>query len=424
MTVQRGILRIGVTGASGYVGRAVVAAAGRAGLSVVAIGRRAAPKGIEWRHSDLTRRPDDDLLAGLDAVVHLAADTAQRLPAGGDPERAYAEALARQAAERGIPLVFASSQAASAEAPSAYGRNKHAIERVIAEFGAISIRPGLVVGGDESGLFGLLCAFVRRSPLLPKLLPAPAVQPVHVDDLARALLRACELPQLRGRTLAVAGPPMPFDALLGAIATQRLRTCRVFVPAPVPLLRLLLRGLRPILGEGFSSDRFDSLLRLPPLHAEADLRTLDLSLRSPSDALDRRGRPTRRWLREAQALSRAMLRRPAPFGLLRRYPRMLRACGVDGPLELPPGLLALPLCLAALDAPSRRPAAGVGTLAWRMGMVLRLAEAEPDLAADFLGPRARGGRWRVLGGLSSAILSELAARCLAPLARYWWRRHA
>ncbi|MGQ0800640.1 MAG: NAD-dependent epimerase/dehydratase family protein [Pseudomarimonas sp.] len=413
--------RIGISGASGYVGTALLAAVRRAGDTPVAIGRKAPDAATEWRFSLLENAPADDLLHGLDALLHLAADTRGELSVNDEQEVSHAVALARQAAARGIPMLFVSSQAASASAPGAYGRNKWAIEAAIASLGAISIRPGLVVGGPERGLFGLLCGVVRRSPLLPTLLPAPQVQPVHIDDLTQALLRASHRKDLAGRCLAIAGPPMPFHTLLAAIATQRLRRQRLFLPLPGGLLRLMLRILRPLLGPAFSPQRFDSLLRLPRMQCEADLQTLGMTLRHPATLLERRSGSKRRWLREAQALSCAMLGRAASFSVMRRYSRLLPRMGVVAPLDLPPILLRWPVMLAALDTPASRRAASTGSLAWRMGVLLQLAEADPQRAADFLGAPTASGLLIAIRDLLRATGSAVLLQSLAPLAKRLWR---
>ncbi len=414
--------RIGITGASGYVGQALISAAQRGGDTVVVLGRRQFDPALEWRHCELESPPAPDLLAGLDALIHLAADTQSLLQPAGGKEIVHALALAQQAARLRIPMVFVSSQAAAASAPSAYGRTKHAIEDAVRASGATVIRPGLVVGGSERGLFGLLCAAVRWSPVLPHLLPTPRVQPLHVEDLAQALLIASQRPDLSGRSLAVAGPPMAFDELLARIAKQRLRVWRWLLPVPSAPLRLLLRLLAPVLGPTFSVQRFDSLLRLPAMDCATDLSTLGLCLRSPNTLFERRGTATRLWLREAQALSQALLDAPASADLLRRYPRLLLRCDVTDPLPIPALLLALPVCLAALDAPDTRHTAAIGSLPWRMGVMLRLAEADPSQTPRFLGRRSGQSRWNVVIDLISAGSSELLRRCIAPWVRRLWRQ--
>src|ERR1700694_2268657 len=74
--------RVAVTGASGFIGRALVATLARRGDVVRAIVRdpkRATfPPGVEVRQLDLMREPDSvavKAFEGLDAVVHLAGES-------------------------------------------------------------------------------------------------------------------------------------------------------------------------------------------------------------------------------------------------------------------------------------------------------------------------------------------------------------
>lgn len=84
MPVRRGYLgkmkKVAVTGASGFVGRAIVAALAKRGDAVLALGRSASiedlPQGVRTARFD----PNDtklhpELFEGLDAVVHLAGET-------------------------------------------------------------------------------------------------------------------------------------------------------------------------------------------------------------------------------------------------------------------------------------------------------------------------------------------------------------
>ena len=59
----------------------------------------------------------------------------------------------------------------------------------------IVLRPGLVYGPGSRGLYGRMRGMVERLPVLPLLGGGAApVQPIHVDDLCRAILRALEMP--------------------------------------------------------------------------------------------------------------------------------------------------------------------------------------------------------------------------------------
>jgi dTDP-6-deoxy-L-talose 4-dehydrogenase (NAD+) len=77
----RPITRIAVTGASGFLGRHVLAALSRADLDVVAHARTRRPDHgaahrLRWSHFDIARAPDDafDRLHRPDIVIHLAWD--------------------------------------------------------------------------------------------------------------------------------------------------------------------------------------------------------------------------------------------------------------------------------------------------------------------------------------------------------------
>ena len=408
-------MRVGVTGASGYIGRELQAVL-PPGWSVVALGRRGTPPGQAWRACDLREPPPEGLLDGLDAVVHLAADTGAGDVAPGQ-EIAFALSLARAARERGIPLVFVSSQAASPDAPTPYGRTKAAIEAAVLPIGAVAIRPGLVYGGAEAGLFGALCALLRRLPFRPRLGPAPPVQPIHVRDLYRAILDEAAMRGLDGRVLCVADEPVAFDAVLAAIARDRLRCLRVPVPVPVGLLRFALRVAEPVMGPRMGPGRLDSLLRLPAMDTARDLALLGIAPRALSEGMSRTGGPRRGLLREGHALARAMLGSVATRpGILRRYVRALAAHSHRHALLLHPALLAFPALLASLDrAPARRDMAG-GDLAWRMEAMCRLCEADPALAPTFLGA-VEQGRSAALAGFARAAVAEAAARGLHPVAR-------
>ena len=409
-------MRVGVTGANGYIGSELDRAL-PPGWSIVSLGRRPGNPAREWRHCDLRETPPPGLLSGLDAVVHLAADTGGGTVAPAQ-EMAFASGLASLASDRGIPCVFVSSQAASPQAPTDYGRIKASIEASILPAGAVAIRPGQVYGGAERGLFGTLCAMMRRLPFRPRLFPSPRVQPIHVQDLGRAIFAAVAMPGLRGRVLRIAGDPVSFDAFLAAIARNRLRRVRIPLPIPVGLLRLALRVARRITGRGMDPARLDSLLLLPAMDCAADMALLGVQPRALADGMSYSGTPRRRLLREGHALARALLGPSwrARGAVLRRYVRMLAANGHCEALALHPLLLGCPLMLASLDRPQVRQSMQAGNLAWRLESMCRLCEADPGLAAAFLGS-AEQGRAAAFLDFVRAGAAEAGARVLHPFAR-------
>ncbi|MDT5037800.1 MAG: hypothetical protein QOE03_2985 [Micromonosporaceae bacterium] len=202
-------VRVAVTGASGFCGRAVATAAADRGATVVCLGRRPGPVG-SYRYWDATRDGPD--LSGVEVVVHCAA-------AVGDPgSRRSADAAFRAVnvdgtarlldAADGRPVVWVSS--ASVYDPrvdrslvgedhpiggqrNAYGRSKAAGERLALRAGAVVLRPRAVYGPGDPHLVPRLRGRVRAG-ILP--LPGPDVplSLTAVENLADACLAAFDWP--------------------------------------------------------------------------------------------------------------------------------------------------------------------------------------------------------------------------------------
>jgi nucleoside-diphosphate-sugar epimerase len=395
--------RIGVTGATGYIGRAVVGMLRRHGDLPVVIGRRSVGR-MEHRMADLRQPVPAGLTSGLDAVIHLAAQTGQGDLVTAEAEVAFAQALFNDAAHEGCRIVFVSSQTASPEAPGDYGRVKHAIEGLALGHSGIVVRPGLVYGGAAAGLYGLLVRVVKLSPVIPDIRPRPIVNPVHVEDLAAVLVDASRLDG--PATIPVAGPPISFGDFLAAIANHRLAIRRPRMAVPAALLRGGLVAAQPLLGPAFSPARLDSLLRLPPARATGALREPGIVLRTLQQGLIQ-GVPGRRQvLREGFLLARAVVGARPPASLLRRYARMLERAAV----EPHPGLSGLHRWLVTgLDTPSSRSQAPAGSIAWRFDLATRLAECEPRLAGHFIA--LRGSVLHRVGSLLAFVNAAFLEAC-------------
>lgn len=318
-----------ITGAAGYLGEVVSRAALAAGWRVTAAARRdPGLPGADWMPYDL-RRPPAQLPGDLDAVLHLAAETrSETLPdLIAEVDEVAAAAALRAALPTGCRFVFVSSQSAAPGAPTRYGRVKAAIEALCDGPHDRIVRPGLVYGGAEKGLFGRLCALGRALPVVPALWPSPKVQPIHVEDLAIALLRIAERQGGAARFDLGSPEPVTFTAFWAGLVRHRLR--RPAIPLPVP--RFALEIAAPLLRRlGVETDRITALYALKPLETRDSLARLSLGLRPLTDGLHPCGRGRRRRL---AAEGRAAFRR---FGLshpgngaLRRYLRAVEAYGGD-----------------------------------------------------------------------------------------------
>jgi NADH dehydrogenase len=406
-------MKVLVTGAGGYIGRRVASLLHSEGDEVVAATRQPLD-GMGWCPFDLSRPEAVTVPVGTDLVLHLAADTSGHARITPADEVASARALVAQARAAGARLVFVSSQTAREDSPTDYGRIKWEIEREFLAAGGTVVRPGQVYGGASRALFGTLVSLVRRLPVLPALVPAPNIQPVHVDDLAQAVVRAGKMQGIGARVLRVAAPqPLPFTEFLRAIARHRLRRTRLFLPIPAVLVTAARRASFHRIP---ALERLGSLLSLPPMQTGEDLARLGLELRSLEQGM-RRGRGRRRALvSESRALLAYVLGEPPGGELVRRQVRAVQALRAARPLALPGWAIGRPWLLRLFDD-SARP--GEATeLAWRLDCATALAEASPQGARRFLRHGRPSGLLRAFVGLSTAVFSELAGRIL----RAVWRR--
>jgi len=261
-------MRILVTGASGFVGRALVQDLAEQGHRVRAAMRQPADifaRAVEVvAVSDLARplewRP---LLADIDAVVHLAgiahigSDVADDLY--DRVNRAATAALAAAAARDRIRrLIFVSSIRAQAgpaadhplteaDAPhpvDAYGRSKLAAEQAIrdADLPFTILRPALIYGPGVKGNLADLVRLARS----PWPLPFGALRNrrslLGRDNLVTAIHLALATPATLNETYVVADPaPLTMAEIVAALRAGLGRGPRL-VPVPPFLLALALRA--------------------------------------------------------------------------------------------------------------------------------------------------------------------------------------
>ncbi|WP_431145291.1 NAD-dependent epimerase/dehydratase family protein [Pseudomonas alvandae] len=415
-------MKLVITGATGYIGQRLAALAAASGHEVICATRQPCPARYTWLPYDL-RGPAPDFPVGTQALIHLAADTSNTAHRDADDEVRAAQALIERAHQGSAKFIFISSQTAEATAPSVYGRTKWRIEQQVLAAGGAVIRPGQVYGGPERGLFGLLSGMVRRSPFIPILVPAPCVQPIHVDDLAASILAVVERDDMRAEILNLgAVQPIAFGRFLMSIATHRARTTRLPIPVPVVLLRLLRRSLGQSLSTKVGLERMFSLIQLPPMDSERSLQRIGIALRPLAYGMHRSGHGQRRGLlQEAAVVLTYLLKHPPPKNLVRRYARALERAGKRHPVLQSRLLTRWPILLALLDNSGVLLKPEGRELAWRLHVALGIAEASRQGALVFLGdqqPRSLVATVVALGLTAlKALVWKLAALACRPFAR-------
>ena len=250
--------RILVTGAAGFVGRAVCGALMAHGHAVVAGLRRpgaaiggTAPRVLGEIAADRAWR---DAFAGIDVVIHLAqrAHAAARGRLADEP--AAAANMARAAAQAGVRrIVYVSSIKAMGEATApgrpfrpndpprpqdAYGEAKLASERALAAAAQAAgiavaiIRPPLVYGPGVEANFRALMRLAASGWPLPFAALDNRRSLVFLDNLADLVACAAVHPATPGRVLLVRDANLAIPALIRALAAAIGRPVRLFaVPA-------------------------------------------------------------------------------------------------------------------------------------------------------------------------------------------------
>ncbi|MCW5623670.1 MAG: NAD-dependent epimerase/dehydratase family protein [Burkholderiales bacterium] len=277
-------MRLLVTGAGGFVGRALCAQASRAGFVVRAASREdpnvlaLACECVQIDRID-ARTDWTASLQDVDVVVHLAARVHVLADAAADPLHEYRQvnvdgtlALARQAATAGVKrFVFVSTAKVHGErtldvpfgesdgpAPAdPYSVSKVEAEQALATMAAetglqvVVVRPPLVYGpGVKANFLALFDRVVRGGPL-----PLGAIRNsrsvVFVGNLVDALLVCCTHPLAPGRTFLVAdGPPVSTPDLVRRVG-RALDTPVSLWPIPP----LLLRGIAALAGRSAMASR-------------------------------------------------------------------------------------------------------------------------------------------------------------------------
>lgn len=260
-----------VTGAGGFVGRAVIAELARRGIPYRAVTRRVREGCFGIGHID---RATDwaKALDGVDAVVHLASRAHVMNEASTDSPSCFPSTdvdatlnLARQAAAAGVRrFVFVSSIKVNGEvthrgrpftaedAPdpqNPYARSKFNAERGLFALSTASglevsvIRPPLVYGPGVKANFATMMEWVNRGIPLPLGAVDNRRSFVFVDNLADLIILTAIHPKAAGEVFLVSdGEDVSTAELLQRIA-QALGRASWVLPVPAPLLKFAAAAL-------------------------------------------------------------------------------------------------------------------------------------------------------------------------------------
>ncbi|MEZ5680224.1 MAG: NAD(P)H-binding protein [Erythrobacter sp.] len=189
-------MSIALTGATGFVGQAVLDVAARRETGIRALTRRPQHDrpGVEWIEGGLGNAASlATLCEGADAVIHVAGLTNTPDPAEFEDANVTGTARLIDAAKaaKARRFVFVSSLSAREPSLSAYGASKARAEALVESSGldwTIVRPPGVYGPRDVDYLEMFRTAKFGVVPLPPR----GASSIIHVDDLARLLLDLVE----------------------------------------------------------------------------------------------------------------------------------------------------------------------------------------------------------------------------------------
>nr|MBN2278899.1 complex I NDUFA9 subunit family protein [candidate division Zixibacteria bacterium] len=250
-------MRIAITGATGFVGRHLVAALRQTGHELRLLvhrreGTSEEDKKIEYCRADV--HDLDSLMAAfekVDIIYHLVgiiAETRQltfeRTVAGGTSNVA---AAARVNGTKKI--IYLSAAGTSSTTISKYYQSKWAAEESIrnSDLEYTIFRPS-VIFGEGDGFINTLIKSIRKSPLVPVIGDGYyRIQPVYIDDLTTIMVAAGKISKFSGETIEIGGPEILEYREILSILKKLLNTKKRNIYLPMRLMKLMAAVLEKVL---------------------------------------------------------------------------------------------------------------------------------------------------------------------------------
>jgi len=264
-----------VVGGTGFVGAAIVREVARRGTAVVVLSRnpgryvnRFPGLAVEFRRGDVTDPSSlEGALAGVDTVVGCHQFPNSPIE---DPRKGYTfekvdaegtENLVRAAKTAGVKrFVYLSGAGAAQDARYHWFRAKWRAETAVRESGMTYtiIRPSWIYGPGDVALNRFL-AMSRFLPFVP-LIGNPGkqrLQPVFIDDVARAVAACLENPAADNRVFEIGGPEVLTMAEVVRTALQVAGRRRLLLAAPRPVMKLAAALLQYLPGRPLTPGAVD-----------------------------------------------------------------------------------------------------------------------------------------------------------------------
>jgi len=286
-----------VTGATGFLGRALLAAlmerhpGNQPAIRVLARNPQAVPA---WWKVDVVAGDIRDFEAvdlavrGCDQIIHLAGLTHARSATQYHAVNTEGTRILVNASRRhGIRRLVLVSTRAIDSAGGGYSLSKHRAEQLVAQSieDFVIVRLGEVYGDLGGGGIADLIAWLRCHWWVPVIGRGNyELMPLHVDDAAAAIIGALEQ-GVKGHTYTMTGPEsVTYNQLVDSIA-QALQVRRVKIHLPTWLAHAGVRVIARFPSSRLAYDQVTRLVSPKSLMSPKTPETLGLTLRRFSSEL-------------------------------------------------------------------------------------------------------------------------------------------
>lgn len=293
-----------ITGATGFIGRRLVAALRDNGHRVIAASRHAGTRPDEIS-ADFTRDLDQakwiPRLAGVDVVVNAVGIIRERGQQTFENIHTRApRALFAACVTAGVKRVIQVSALGAERGRTGYFMSKHAADEYLAALPLswTIVQPSLIfgAGGASASLFALLASL----PVIP--LPGGGhqrIQPIHIDDAIRAIREIIENAAMTRRRVALAGPaPVSLKDFLQRLRARMQLPRARFISIPAAMMRASAAVAELLPGSLLDRETLSMLNAGNTASPEDTQRLLGRSPRAPEELLTDAQRDA--LLREAQ----------------------------------------------------------------------------------------------------------------------------
>ena len=282
-----------VLGGTGFLGRHIVRCARNAGYKVRIAARHPGPQrsasknpGIEQIVTDV-RDPEAvaGAVRGADGVVNVVGLYVESRDESFEMVHVIGAGHVANAAKRmGARLVHISGIGVDRRSPSPYVRARAlGEERVLDAYPeSVILRPSALFGHGDA-LLSAMKPLVKWLPVIPLFEEGRSrMQPVHADDVARAVTAALERPEVAGGVYELGGPDvLTYRELLEGIAASLGRRRRYL---PVKLRTWKLLAMLP--GAPVTRDQIELLRRDNIVQADRTFEDLGIDTASLQHVLD------------------------------------------------------------------------------------------------------------------------------------------